>query len=123
MRAFILQLWVPRPLLLDLFEQRAWLVPNWLRALSAHPSSASMAKVEAKEKDKGGRPPEYDWDSVKAYALGLVREHGMPGRGNRRLRSKSQLAEAVLDEWSSKYDQQLAISTVRRHVGRWLSEL
>jgi hypothetical protein len=39
-----------------------------------------MAKVEAKEKDKGGRPPEYDWDSVKAYALGLVREHGMPGR-------------------------------------------
>ena len=41
----------------------------------------NIAEVEASEKDKGGRPQEYDWDLVKAYALGLVQEHGRPGEG------------------------------------------
>ncbi|MFK4582900.1 hypothetical protein [Bradyrhizobium ottawaense] len=81
-----------------------------------------MADVEAKERDKGGRPPEYDWDAVKEYALDLVKQHGVPGRANRRLPSKSQLAEAILNEWASR-GIQLAEPTVRRYVGNWLKEL
>jgi hypothetical protein len=88
-----------------------------LRAFPTGP----MADVEAKERNKGGRPPDYDWEAVKEYALGLVKQHGVPGRSNRRLPSKSQLVEAIVEEWAKK-DIQLADATVRRYVGGWLKD-
>jgi hypothetical protein len=91
-------------------------------SLSDWCSAAPKADVEAKEKDKGGRPPEYDWDAVKACALGVVRERGMPGRSNRRLPSMTQLVEAIMNEWASK-GIELAEPTVRRYVGKWLKDL
>jgi hypothetical protein len=84
------------------------------------PSEA--ARTEAEECDKGGRPLEYDWEAVKEYALGLVKQYGAPGRSNRRLPSKAQLAEAILNEWASK-GIQLAEPTVRRYICNWLKEL
>ena len=84
--------------------------------------SDPIADVEAREKDKGGRPPDYDWEAIKAYALALVQEHGKPGKGNRRLPSKDQLVDAIINEWALK-DIDLAKSTVRRYVKKWLSEI
>jgi hypothetical protein len=72
--------------------------------------------------DKGGRPPEYDWPAIEEYALGLVKQRGAPGRDNRRLPSKSQLVEAVLNEWASR-DITLSEPTVRKRVGIWLKKL
>ncbi|MBB4362187.1 hypothetical protein GGD65_003212 [Bradyrhizobium sp. CIR18] len=85
-------------------------------------SSGPMAEVEVRERDKGGRPLEYDWDAVKEYALGLVKQHGRPGRTNKRLPSKSQLAEAVMNEWAKK-GVDLAEPTVRRYITAWLKDL
>lgn len=85
-------------------------------------ASGPMAGVEANERDKGGRPKEYDWDAIKEFALGLVSQHGKPGRGNKVLPSKTQLAEAILNEWAKK-GIELADPTVRRYVGQWLREL
>jgi hypothetical protein len=85
-------------------------------------AAGPMAGVEAREKDKGGRPADYDWDSIKAYALALVQEHGRPGKGNRRLSSKDELTGAIMNEWASK-DIELAKSTVSRYVRKWLSEI
>ena len=80
------------------------------------------ADVEAREKDKGGRPPEHNWDAVKDYALAMIREHGLPGRGNRKFPTKTQLVEDILNKWASQ-DLTLAETTVRRYVNRWLREL
>jgi hypothetical protein len=49
--------------------------------LGAAITRSAEASIEADERDKGGRPLEYDWDAVKEYALGLVKQHGAPGRG------------------------------------------
>jgi hypothetical protein len=87
------------------------------------PAIGPRVDDQVKEKDKGGRPIEYDWAAVKGYALGLVQKHGTPSRNNRRLPTRSQLVEAILNEWSSKYDQELSESSVRRYVRKWLSEL
>jgi len=81
-----------------------------------------IADVKAIEKDKGGRPPDYDWEQVKAYVLALVQEHGKPGKGNRRLPSKDQLVDAIIHQCASK-GIGLAKSTVRRYVNKWLSEI
>ena len=84
--------------------------------------SDPIADVEAREKDKGGRPPDYDWEQIKDYALTLVQKHGKPGKGNRRLPSKDQLVDAIIDKWASN-GIGLAKSTVRRYVNKWLSEI
>jgi hypothetical protein len=87
-----------------------------------YPKTGPMAEVEAKERDKGGRPPEYDWDAIKEYALAVVKERGMPARHNRRLPSKAQLSGAIMDAWAEK-GIELARPTVSRYVKKWLDEL
>jgi hypothetical protein len=79
-------------------------------------------KFEEAEADKGGRPPDYDWEPVKHYALKLVELYGKPNRLNKRLPTKSQLVTAILDEWAKK-DLHLAEPTVRRYVTKWLKGL
>jgi hypothetical protein len=81
-----------------------------------------MADVKAREKDKGGRPQDHNWDAVKVYALAMIREHGLPGRGNRKFPSKTQLVEDISNKWAFQ-GLTLAESTVRRYVSRWLKEL
>ena len=82
-------------------------------------SSGPMAEIETRERDKGGRPLEYDWDAVKEYALGLVKQYGLPSRTNKLLSSKSDLAEAIMNEWARR-DIQLADCSVRRYIAKWL---
>jgi hypothetical protein len=85
-------------------------------------SNDSKRDIEAREQDKGGRPPEFDWDAIKAFTLDQVREHGRPGKGNMKFPTKSQLVEMVLNEWASKKSIDLGVSTVRRYVRGWLLE-
>lgn len=85
-------------------------------------TSERASESNSGQKDKGGRPLEYDWDAVKAYMRHLVEKFGLPGRGNRRFPTKAQLVDAILDEWASR-DIQLMEPTVRRYVNRWLVEL
>jgi hypothetical protein len=72
-------------------------------------------------KDKGGRPREYDWDSVKEFTLALVKKFGPPGRANKRFPTKADLVAEIMNEWA-KRDIHLAEGTVRRYVGEWLAE-
>jgi hypothetical protein len=83
-----------------------------------------MAKhdVDAREKDKGGRPREHNWDAVKSYALAMIRKHGLPGSGNRKFPTKAQLVEAIVSEWDLR-GMTLAEPSVRRYVNRWLKDL
>jgi hypothetical protein len=78
--------------------------------------------VAVEQKDKGGRPPEYDGDAVKQYMLAQVGRYGVPGKNNKRFPVKSDLVAAILEEWARK-DIHLAEPTVRRYVNRWLREL
>jgi hypothetical protein len=73
--------------------------------------------------DKGGRPPHYDWDAIKAFTLEQIAAHGKPHRNNKRLPNKTQLIELIQDEWASRFDQHPSISSVRRHLNRWLAEI
>ena len=71
--------------------------------------------------DKGGRPPEYDWAAIKAFALEQLAVLGMPGKNNKRLPTKAQLIEIIQKEWS-KRDQHPPTSSLRSHVDQWLAE-
>jgi hypothetical protein len=73
-------------------------------------------------KNKGGRPAEYDWDAMKAFALQKVKEFGRPGKDNKRLPSKAQLIELILNEWRERHGQEPASSSVRSHLNRWLGD-
>jgi hypothetical protein len=72
--------------------------------------------------DKGGRPPEYNWDAIKEFTLQQIAVLGKPHKDNRLLPSKTQLVELIQAEWSEKYDQHLGYTTVRDRLNRWLAE-
>jgi hypothetical protein len=74
-------------------------------------------------KDKGGRPIEYDYKAMKAFALQKIKELGRPGKGNKRLPTKAQLIELILKEWRERYGQEPTPSLVRSHLNRWLTEV
>ena len=97
-----------RPVFLFAVNWRSWFGQSSVRLASAA--------------DKGGRPPEHNWDAVKAHTLAMIREHGFPGRGNRKFPSKTQLVEEILNKWAFQ-GLTLAPSSVRRYVNRWLKEL
>jgi hypothetical protein len=73
--------------------------------------------------NKGGRPPEYDWDAIKAFALEKIRVLGKPGRNNKRLPSKAQLIEIIQTEWSKRYDQHPPVSSLKKRLNQWLAEI
>jgi hypothetical protein len=74
-------------------------------------------------KDKGGRPPEYDWDAIEVFALQKINELGRPHKDNKRLPSKTQLVELIQDEWSEKHHQDLGYTTVRDRLNQWLAKI
>jgi hypothetical protein len=90
----------------------------FLKWLTLHPVLPKPAPLE---KDKGGRPPEYDWEAVRAFTLALVKQRGKPHKTNRLLRSKTELVEAILNEWANEKDIHLAQPTVRKRVNLWLA--
>ena len=85
-------------------------------------AAVDSAATSAEQKDKGGRPPEYDWSAVKEYMLAQVNKFGVPGKTNKRLPAKADLVTLILNEWAQK-NIQLAEPTVRRYVTKWLGEL
>jgi len=51
----------------------------------------------------------------------LIREHGLPGPGNRKFPNKEQLVEGIVSKWAFQ-GMTLAPSSVRKYVNRWLRE-
>jgi hypothetical protein len=85
--------------------------------------SAAAARSGNQKIDKGGRPPEYDWGAIKAYALALIEQRGRPHKTNRLLQSNTELVEAIMNEWALEKDIHLSLPTVRKRVNLWLAEL
>jgi hypothetical protein len=79
------------------------------------------AAAQQTTKDKGGRPREYDWDSVEEFALALVKKFGPPGRANKHFPTKADLVAEIMNEWA-KRDIHFAEGTVRKYLGKWLVE-
>ena len=102
--------------------KRMW--PAWNSAERFADKQQEVAPTSEGPSDanRGGRPAEYDWDSMRDFALALIARHGKPGKDNKALPSKAQLVEALLDEWASKALHPSS-SNVRRYVNRWLNEL
>lgn len=69
-----------------------------------------------------GRPPEYKWDEIRTFVVGLVDQFGVPGPSNKKLPRQEDLVIEVQNELAKK-DLHPGVSTVRRHVSKWLSEL
>src|SRR5439155_14226881 len=84
--------------------------------------SNKMPNTERSTNNARGRPKEYKWDEIKTFALDLVKKHGVPGEGNKKLPRNEDLVKAVQDEMAKKHLHPGA-STVRRYVSKWLSEL
>jgi hypothetical protein len=85
------------------------------------PATGESPPLPPSSIDKGGRPAEYDWAAVKAFAEEVIRVHGMPHKSNKRLPSKAQLIELIQKKWGGR-DQHLATSTIRYHLDEWLPE-
>jgi hypothetical protein len=97
--------------------------------LSAPPATVvaqQLAKVEVATDaghDKGGRPAEYDWPAMKAFALEQIKTFGKPHKDNKRLPSKAQLVDHIITTWADRYDQHPSRSSVRSHLNQWLTEI
>jgi len=82
-------------------------------------------KTDASRADSynvGGRPEEYNWEQIKAFAFHLIQENGVPSKQNKKLPTKQALIEAICGEWD-KRDIVLPHPTVRRHLNKWLNEM
>jgi len=126
--------WIPRELCLLWaenvpFEPRPeWLVHGTSVQSTSGGSGSELppkSPQEAKRRNNNprGRPKEYRWDDIKNFALDLIKKFGVPAEGNKRLPRNEDLVIAIQDEWAMKRNIQLAPSTVRRYVSKWLSEL
>jgi hypothetical protein len=60
----------------------------------------------AEPNSSGGRPPEYDWDKIREQAFNLMRQYGIPGKGNKRLPTQKALLDLILEYCSKTYDRQ-----------------
>jgi hypothetical protein len=71
---------------------------------------------------KPGRPPEYRWDEMEAYAMDLLRKHGAPASENRKLQTQADLEAAILGFYSKKYDQEPSPSSLRNkdRLPQWI---
>jgi hypothetical protein len=86
--------------------------------------SNKMPSSKRRTNNARGRPKEYKWDTdIKDFALDLINKFGVPGEGNKKLPRNEDLVKAIQDEWAIERNIQLAPSTVRRYVSKWLSEL
>jgi hypothetical protein len=87
------------------------------------PATGESSVLPATAIDKGGRPPEYDWDAVEAFMLEQMRVLGKPHRKNKRLPTKAQLVERTQKEWRDRFDQHLPTSSVRSHLNQLLTKM
>jgi hypothetical protein len=71
--------------------------------------------------DKGGRPTEYSWETVKPLVLKELSAHGKPHKNNPRLPNKGPLIDLVKTELG-KFDQHPSDTAVKYSVDRWIAE-
>jgi hypothetical protein len=84
--------------------------------------SNKMPSSKRRTNNARGRPPEYNWDEIKTFALDLVKKFGVPGEGNKKLPRQEDLVLVVQDEMANKHLHP-GVSTVRHRVSGWLKEL
>ncbi len=84
--------------------------------------SKEMPSSKRRTNNPRGRPKEYKWDEIKAFALDLMGKCGVPGEDNKKLPRNEDLVQAVKNELAKK-DLHPGDSTVRRYLAKWLSEL
>jgi hypothetical protein len=87
------------------------------------PATGESPALPATVIDKGGRPPEYDWNAIESFMAQKIRELGKPDKNNKRLPSKAQLIELTQKEWSDRYDQHLPTTSVRSHLNQVLANM
>jgi len=101
------------------------LVPPPQAEVSSEPAAVSKKMPSSKRRTNNarGRPKEYTWDTeIKAFALALVDQFGVPSEDNKKLPRNEDLVKAVQNKLAEK-DLHPGDSTVRRYVSKWLSEL
>jgi hypothetical protein len=96
---------------------------NVLSEIAQPAKSVDAPRVTETLKNKGGRPPDYEWDKdIKPFFIQTIEDFGKPGPNNKRLPSTTQLIEVILGYCAEK-DLHPAHSTVRDHVYQWLAEI
>lgn len=111
---FILRLWAPHTLVLNLFVQRRWPMPLWLQP--------TATPKDAKPRNKGGRPSEYNWAAAKTVALEIVGEYGKPAPSNKKLPTLAQFYEVLRERYFQPLDQNPEDSTIEYHAKKWLAK-
>ena len=86
------------------------------------PATGESPALPATAINKGGRPPEYDWDAIETFALQKIKELGRP-HSSRRLPSKAQLIELIKAEWARRSDREPPTSSLKTHLNRWLAKM
>jgi hypothetical protein len=77
--------------------------------------------MRPQETNKGGRPPEFNWEDAKDYCLSLVKQYGRPNRLNSKLPRQEDLVVLTIKHFSAK-DQHPSVSNVRKKVATWLTQ-
>jgi hypothetical protein len=111
-------------------EDGHWLIneESFLRYLLPPPDSTpgttgqpTTPPPDPPQRNKGGRPPEYNWAEAKEIARAQVAQYGMPGRDNPRLPTQEDLVNLTLEHFS-KRDLHPSVPNVRKRVASWLDE-
>jgi hypothetical protein len=84
--------------------------------------SSDVAVDPATVTNKGGRPPEYDWEAMERFARSIIVKHGKPGRTNKMLPTQEDLVTLVLKDFGDR-DLHPSASNVRKRVSRWLANI
>lgn len=71
-------------------------------------------------KNKGGRPPEYNWAEIENFARSMVQKHGKPNRKNAKFSTQEDLVTLILAHCAVS-DLHPSASNVRKRVSGWLS--
>jgi hypothetical protein len=71
---------------------------------------------------KGGRPSEYNWDDIRAFAIKQMKILGKPQKSNKRLPTIQQLIELIQNEFSRR-DQYPSDTSLRPYIKKWIAEI
>lgn len=82
------------------------------KTLSEHPRNSS----------KRGRRPEFDWASIRAYAMNMLDYHGLPSADDPAWNNQARLEERIAEFCLEKFRREPAKSTLRPHLQTWLTD-
>jgi hypothetical protein len=132
-RALIDRLWVPRTVLLSLFHEKQWLpVPSWLEQPSARALQEVALNAAGKSPEKAGRhgkrgaKQKIEWrQEIYPFMFQMLKEKGdFDERGQEEgWRAQADMERAVSEYIADTLEKDMAESTVREWVARFMPEL